>query len=89
MENQLKQNLFALAQAYSGALDLALSTIGKRVVKDPRFFERIGSGKSFTIKTYDNAVEWFAAHWPENCAWPETCPWPERVPRPPLKEGAE
>ncbi len=44
---------------------LARSTIGMRVARDARFFDRLANGKGFTVKTYDAVVRWFSANWPD------------------------
>ena len=64
MEQELKENLKAIGEAFALATGLASGTIWNRAAKDARFLERIEAGKGFTIKTYDNAMAWFSANWP-------------------------
>ncbi len=71
MEAELASHLISLGEAYGRARKLELGTIGRLCAADGRFFSRIGDGKTFTIKKYDEVVAWFAANWPQGVAWPE------------------
>ena len=48
--------LLGKAQAVSAKTGLALATIGTRVAKDGKFFDRISSGGGFTMDTYLNVL---------------------------------
>lgn len=70
MEKELVSNLNAVFEAFSAASKLKASTIWARAVGDARFMDRLSSGASFTIKTYDNAIKWFSDNWPQGAVWP-------------------
>ena len=36
----------------------------------------IQAGRDFTVGSYERALRWFSAHWPDGL------PWPEEIPRP-------
>jgi hypothetical protein len=79
MEQELKTHLLCLGRIYGDALGLAPTTVGKRVARDARFFERLEEGKGFTVKTYDTVIAWFSCNWPAAAAWPDDIPRPEIV----------
>jgi hypothetical protein len=83
MEKELVANLKAVSSAFALASRLKASTIWARAVGDARFMDRVESGAGFTVKTYDNALLWFSANWPDNAVWPAT------VARPFPAEAAE
>ena len=71
MENELRQHLLYVAGRYSELANCALSTVSRRCRNDSSFFERISDpSKSFTVKTYDEVIAWFAANWPESAPRP-------------------
>ncbi len=70
METELTENLLGLVRVYCMETGLARSTIGMRVARDARFFDRLANGKGFTVKTYDAVVRWFSANWPAKAEWP-------------------
>ena len=81
METELRSNLIACASAYAASRSLSLSTVGRLVAKDGRFFDRLDDGSTFTARKYDEVILWFAERWPEDV------PWPSEVARPGVIEG--
>jgi len=77
MEAELSKNLFELADSFRHAKRLTESTVGKMCAADGRFFSRIRDGKTFTVKKYDDLVEWFSANWPDEAEWPAGIERPE------------
>ena len=71
MEGELKANLRALADAYLAVSPGKETGLWLRAANDARFMSRVEGGKSFTVKTYDRAVAWFADNWPDRAEWPE------------------
>ncbi|SCM73449.1 conserved hypothetical protein [uncultured Pleomorphomonas sp.] len=77
MENLLRANLRHVSDAFSASTGYSEATICKRVFGSDRFLHRIEhSGSSFTVRTYDRAMTWFSANWPEGVAWPADVPRP-------------
>ncbi|PPD10265.1 MAG: hypothetical protein CTY36_00290 [Methylocystis sp.] len=70
MEKELVANLNVVFQSFSAVSKLKASTTWARAVGDARFMDRLSSGATFTIKTYDNAIKWFSDNWPEGAVWP-------------------
>ncbi|MGR7993874.1 hypothetical protein [Xanthobacter sp. ZOL 2024] len=70
MENELRYDLRSCAEAYAEARNIKISTVGRLAAGDWRFFDRIVEGKSFTARTYDEVMGWFAVNWPEDIPWP-------------------
>jgi hypothetical protein len=72
LEPELKENLRALGRAYLAKRPYAATTLWARATKEARFMDRLDSGKTFTVKTYDRAVQWFSDNWPEGAEWPKS-----------------
>ena len=70
MEAELKEILAKIAAEFARATGRKLGGIWAEAAKDGRFMDRIESGQTFTVKTYDRAVQWFSDNWPENATWP-------------------
>jgi hypothetical protein len=65
MENQLRTTLLATAGAYSSAEGCGITTVSRRTKNDAAFFGRIADPeKSFTARTFDEVMGWFASNWP-------------------------
>ncbi|WP_315759337.1 hypothetical protein [Bradyrhizobium sp. SZCCHNRI2007] len=72
MEQELIRNLHTVAGAYRTGHDIGLSTLARRAAGDWRFFASLGAeGRTFTVRKYDEVMDWFSAHWPEGVAWPK------------------
>lgn len=70
METELRSHLIALAQAYAQLKGLEMVTVARLSAGDWRFFDRVGTGASFTARKYDEIVGWFASNWPEGVEQP-------------------
>lgn len=71
MENELRSILLTTAEAYASAADCGLSTVSRRCRSEAGFFTRIAEpGKSFTARTFDEVMVWFATNWPEGADLP-------------------
>ena len=65
MENELRFTLLETASAFAKACGCALSTVSRRVKNDAAFFSRIkDTSKTFTARTFDEVMFWFAENWP-------------------------
>jgi hypothetical protein len=71
--------LLRLAQTYSQALDIALSTAGTRACGNARIFTRLAQGKGCNSRNLERAAEWFSKNWPHTLEWPTAVPRPERA----------
>lgn len=71
MENDLRQSLLSTARIYGDLTDCAMSTVSRRVKNNASFFSGIADpSKSFTARTYDEVMRWFADNWPEGAQVP-------------------
>lgn len=78
MEATLSHHLTSLSDSFSKATGMSLATLSERAAGDWRFFKSVAERTlNFRIRSYDRAVEWFSANWPEGVAWPEGVPRPE------------
>lgn len=80
MENELKDGLAALGAEFSRVTGRKVSGVWASAAKDARFMERLESGQTFTMKTFDRAVQWFSDNWPDGACWPECVKRPARTP---------
>ena len=71
METELASNLAKLVDRYGASRGLTASTIGKMCASDGRFFSRLREGKTFTVRNYDDLIQWFSDNWPSDAQWPE------------------
>jgi hypothetical protein len=71
MESNLRQTLISLAVNFAGFEGCALSTVSRRCRNDSGFFHRLSDPtKSFTVRTFDEVVQWFSKNWPVESEWP-------------------
>jgi hypothetical protein len=54
-----EQKLLSLAEAYCAAKKIEPTTLGRWIVNDGKFFERLASGGGCTTKTVRRVEEWF------------------------------
>lgn len=71
MEHELRSLLITTAEAYASAAQCAVSTVSRRCRGEPGFFKRIAEpGNSFTMRSFDETMVWFAANWPDGVDLP-------------------
>lgn len=76
MEEILRQQLIAAAQAFEAASGMTMPTIGRRALNDNTLLARLAAGQGFTVKTYDRLMSWLSQNWPDGTEWPESVPRP-------------
>ena len=52
-------------------------------VNDGKFYNRISTGASCTIRTYNKVLQYFSDHWPLDLPWPVDIPRPDPSPASP------
>lgn len=77
MEHTLRQHLLDLGTAFCAETGYAPKTVAQKACGDFRFFERVQNGASFTVKTYDRALQFFSDNWPKRMPWPDGIERPE------------
>jgi len=77
-EQIMRQNLFVIAQAYSEATGLSMTTVSKKIHGNWDFFDGFLNGRLSTgVDTYFRMVNQFRANWPKNTPWPKTASIPK------------
>ncbi len=84
MSSDTHKNLIELCTTFAAHLQLSHWRVSFLVRGDGQFFRRLTEGKSCTIRTANQVVQWFSDHWPADLEWPR------HIPRPPKskKEAA-
>lgn len=75
MEKILRDNLLAIAAAYSKATGASLAAISKKFYGNRTFFRDLKSGKqpySVAIRKAEKIVNAFREAWPDGTPWPPT-----------------
>ena len=71
MEKLLRSTLIETAGVFAANAGCAVSTISRQIKNDPNFFSRLADPtKSFTARTYDEVMRWFADQWPAGSQMP-------------------
>jgi hypothetical protein len=68
---RLGEQLLLLMQSYADAVGVPVTTASKRATGTTNTAHRLRAGGAITDIRFDNAVRWFADHWPEATHWPE------------------
>jgi len=74
-----EQSFLSLVDAFGAAAGLEDSTISHRVFGDSKKITAIRNGGSITLRRANDAIDYFAAHWPEGAAWPDGVCRPEPI----------
>jgi hypothetical protein len=70
--------LLSLAEAYSAATGVNLRLLGDRIFGDRRRFEALKAGTAdLNTRSFEKAMLWFSANWPEAIDWPDGIERPE------------
>ncbi|MFN3549252.1 MAG: hypothetical protein ACK4U0_17330 [Mesorhizobium sp.] len=80
----MRQKLLAVADAYSFAAGIGRKRVSTIVLNGGAKLDAIAGGADLTTGTYEKAMAWFAANWPDGAVWPGDVSHPE-----PLIEAAE
>ena len=66
MSQTLRRDLQVLFAAYTSLSPMSEATIAARAAGDWRFFDRLSDpSKTFTVKKYEEIIDWFAESWPD------------------------
>lgn len=72
----MRAQLLFLAERYSVATNRSWSRVSTVVFNDGKKLRLIAGGGDLTTRSWENAVAWFSANWPEDCEWPSAVPRP-------------
>lgn len=78
METELLAHLKKVVDAFSQGSGLGVGTVSRRMLGSDRFFARVQSGASFTVRVYDEAMQRFSDNWPADALWPDDVPRPDQ-----------
>ncbi|NYT33904.1 hypothetical protein [Rhizobium sp. WYCCWR 11128] len=71
MEDELRAILLSTAEAYAAVARCGMTTVARRVKNNAAFFKRLSDPTtSFTARSFDEVMEWFADNWPRDCQRP-------------------
>lgn len=59
--DDIRSHLLARVEAYATRSGMSVSAISKEAVKDDRFVARARAGANFTVKTYQQMMDWLDA----------------------------
>jgi hypothetical protein len=82
----LKTQIVILSDAYGRAVKLGRKRISTIVFNRGSKIDQIDQGGDLNTASYERALQWFSAHWPEGAEWPADVPRPVL---PPMPEAAE
>lgn len=68
--SKFRKNLETLSALLAEKTGVSLSTLGKRLAGDPKFFAN-AQKVDFRVGSYDYVVGRLSAIWPENLTWPD------------------
>jgi len=69
-------HLIRLVETFAPHVGRSEATVSTWIARHARLFLRLRQGQSCTVRTYQKALIWFAANWPEDAAWPDGVPRP-------------
>lgn len=78
----LRSRLLLIADAYAEARGLSAARVATLVFNDGQALARIRAGGDVQTATWERAMRWFSANWPEAAAWPAG------IERPPALEAS-
>jgi hypothetical protein len=55
----LTKHLLDTASAYAKERGISMARLSTLVMNDGKFFDRVGSGKTLTVRTYEKVTAWF------------------------------
>lgn len=72
--NTLRLQLLTIADVYCRARNLSRTRVSTIVFNAGLALDRIASGKDLTTGSWERAMAWFHANWPEDAEWPREIP---------------
>jgi hypothetical protein len=69
-----REQLVRLAETYLARAEIGISTLGRLVVDNDKFFIGLQRGRDCKVSSVERASDWFNANWPRFLAWPDDVP---------------
>lgn len=84
-------HLTSVAESYRQATGLErISTVSHRVFGDGKRLAALESGAEITVGRFNDAMRWFATHWPQGAEIPDVLrPWVPETDAPPAQPVEE
>lgn len=77
--SSLVSHLIILADTFCARRSLSRGRVSTLVFNDGKRLDRLAQGKGLQTSTYERALAWFSANWPEGAEWPADVPRPDPV----------
>lgn len=68
---RMTTQLLAVADAYCAATKLSRARVSTLVLNGGSRLDVVAAGGDVSTGTFERAMAWFSASWPEGTAWPE------------------
>ncbi|MFD1743724.1 hypothetical protein [Cypionkella sinensis] len=78
MSKNIHNDLINLSTAYAAHKNLSHWRVSYLARGDGQFFRRLADGKSCTVKTAAQVLQWFSDIWPLDLEWPSDISRPPR-----------
>lgn len=75
-------DLLGMADLYNAAMSTEDVTLSGRLFKDSGKLSKLRTGSGLTVERWNESIQWFSDHWPEDAIWPV------EIRRPPLTPAA-
>lgn len=66
-----RTKILSLATTYCEATKRSEARVANLAGRDGKFFTRIRNGRSCSVDTLNNLVQWFSDNWPHESEWPK------------------
>jgi hypothetical protein len=84
----LTDQLIRVTDAYCAASGVTRSTVSNRIFMDGKRLDSIAGGTDLNTRSFEKAMRWFSANWPDGVVWPEGIARPEPSVAEASEEGA-
>lgn len=89
IEPILRSRLSRLSETLAGHRGVAVSTLGRAVYGDAKFFVRVAdTSTTITARAYDRVTACLSRDWPADLVWPSDIPRPAPAPADPANTSA-
>lgn len=67
----LREQLLTVADSFVAHTGRARSTLSNRIFTDGGRLDGIAAGKDLNTRSFERAMAWFSANWPDDLSWPD------------------
>lgn len=79
MVSSFTGRLLLISDTYCASVHRSRSRISTLIFGEGTRLDGIAAGKDLNTRSYEKAMAWFSANWPEGVAWPDGIERPEPV----------